>query len=424
TSSRPTRSQPGHRSRTPPPKRLRRCTAVRRALRHEESRRQLPAWLQHSVTVAKTFESVPDRLREFFASNSVKYPTPDGPKMRLPAKQQQMQFDGQSAGRAPARSTAAQCRPLIGGGRAGTVIEFLHSYEKSPALDELANLRNGAEFGPDALEGAPPGVEEGAAGRSKHVAFQTESAAESQADAAVKQDGDFKVPLAAPPNFSATLANLRSVAKSSLSPSPSPSATPKPTPASPSNPFSTISAFAISAFAGMCPNFGLTLQQALGQERTVQIPVGPGRVPNPRGGVDRLLWPAGRGFPSPPLGSPRQVVARASGRRTAAAFGLGRLIRTPDRARYEQVPEEDDDLDGAALRPPAKRLKTRRVLPPPASFDALVKLRCARRPASAAYRHRSCMPSRGLPGTAGFTDASGTRAKCDYIMLRHGCWPL
>ncbi|PAA58021.1 hypothetical protein BOX15_Mlig027287g1 [Macrostomum lignano] len=402
----------------------------------EESRRQLPAWLQHSVTVAKTFESVPDRLREFFASNSVKYPTPDGPKMRLPAKQQQMQFDGQSAaafefGSAATHQLKAQAgagpvygssvSPLIGGGRAGTVIEFLHSYEKSPALDELANLYCSADSNKENAnaksslgerlrlheeemaqnsvqtpsESASSRVEEGAAGRSKHVAFQTESAAESQADAAaaVKQDGDFKVPLAAPPNSRRRLRISGSVAKSSLSPSPSPSATPKPTPASPSNPFSKPSPPSPDV-----SELRLTLQQALGQGERCRFRSALAEYKS-SGGVDRLIGRLAEIFQA------AARVASAGGPRGEPAavrqllFGLGRLIRTPDRARYEQcrerlaeaaadglakavaaitgggavladqstaaskakvddLDEGEDDDDGAALRPPAKRLKS------------------------------------------------------------------
>uniref|UniRef100_A0A1I8IUR6 Regulator of telomere elongation helicase 1 homolog n=1 Tax=Macrostomum lignano TaxID=282301 RepID=A0A1I8IUR6_9PLAT len=357
----------------------------------EESRRQLPAWLQHSVTVAKTFESVPDRLREFFASNSVKYPTPDGPKMRLPAKQQQMQFDGQSAaafefGSAATHQLKAQAgagpvygssvSPLIGGGRAGTE-EMAQNSVQTPS------------------ESASSRVEEGAAGRSKHVAFQTESAAESQADAAaaVKQDGDFKVPLAAPPNSRRRLRISGSVAKSSLSPSPSPSATPKPTPASPSNPFSKPSPPSPDV-----SELRLTLQQALGQGERCRFRSALAEYKS-SGGVDRLIGRLAEIFQA------AARVASAGGPRGEPAavrqllFGLGRLIRTPDRARYEQcrerlaeaaadglakavaaitgggavladqstaaskakvddLDEGEDDDDGAALRPPAKRLKS------------------------------------------------------------------
>uniref|UniRef100_A0A1I8FGZ6 HELICc2 domain-containing protein n=1 Tax=Macrostomum lignano TaxID=282301 RepID=A0A1I8FGZ6_9PLAT len=332
-----------------------------------------------------------------FASNSVKYPTPDGPKMRLPAKQQQMQFDGQSA--AAFEFGSAATHQLKAQAGAGPVYAAQRKWRRIRSRRLRERL----------LQGRGKAL----AGRSKHVAFQTESAAESQADAAaaVKQDGDFKVPLAARQILGDACESPAPSRNPRCHPSPSPSATPKPTPglafksvSKPSPPSPDVS------------ELRLTLQQALGQGERCRFRSAPAEYKSSGG--------------SGPRGEPAAV--------RQLLFGLGRLIRTPDRARYEQCRERlaEAAADGLAKAVAAitgggavladqstagltqqSHNRNSAVLPPPASVDALVNSVC-QTACSGAYRHPQ-LHGHVAYGTAGFRMRADA-GQMDYIMFRMG----
>uniref|UniRef100_A0A1I8JRN3 HELICc2 domain-containing protein n=1 Tax=Macrostomum lignano TaxID=282301 RepID=A0A1I8JRN3_9PLAT len=181
----------------------------------EESRRQLPAWLQHSVvTVAQNMaENAPAGQA---TADAVRRPVGRPPFEFGSAATHQLKAQ---AGAGPVYGSSVS--PLIGGGRAGTVIEFLHTATRNGAQNSVQTPSEERLL--QASRKALPAVRStGSPSRRSPPPSLKPTPPPLSSKTAISKCRSRRRQI-----LSATLANLRSVAKSSLSPSPSPSATPK-----------------------------------------------------------------------------------------------------------------------------------------------------------------------------------------------------
>uniref|UniRef100_A0A1I8FQJ6 HELICc2 domain-containing protein n=1 Tax=Macrostomum lignano TaxID=282301 RepID=A0A1I8FQJ6_9PLAT len=395
----------------------------------QESGASLPAWLQHSVTVAKTFESVPDRLREFFASNSRQI-SDRGWAENAPAGQatKQMQFDGQSArprfefgllpqthqlkaqaGAGPVYGSSVS--PLIGGGRAGTVIEFLRTATEEMAQNSVQTPSDGRllqgrgrRCRPFEARRLPDGVRRRVSSRRR---CQARRRFQSAARCAAQILGDAANLRLRREILAVTIRRRRRRRQ-------------KPTPASPSNPFSKPSPPSpdLSAKANGADSGRPLAEYKSSAELTVCLAGWP-RFSKPPLGVASAGW--SRGEPA----AVRQLL-----------FGLGRLNPDAGQGPYEQCRER---LAEAALMGWPRRSPPSREAARVSSNGPRCKLVVRRRSACAkltqrdgeAIRQRQLRrrPKPMIASAAAWSlwptapPASRMRAdagQMDYIMFSHG----
>uniref|UniRef100_A0A1I8F677 PARP-type domain-containing protein n=1 Tax=Macrostomum lignano TaxID=282301 RepID=A0A1I8F677_9PLAT len=375
-------------------------------------------------------------------------------------------------------------------------------HQKSPALDELANLYCSARQQQGECEcQVQLGRETAAARRGNGAEFGVQTPSESASSrrrgrrcrpfearrlpdgvrrrvssrrraAAVKQDGDFKVPARGAAQILGDACESPAPSRNPrCHPSPSPSATPKPTPASPSNPFFK----AISASPDVS-ELRLTLQQALGQGERCRFRSALAEYKS-SGGVDRLIGRLAEIFQAAAR-SPRQVVRAASrppygscwpamssavsawpkaaadglAKAVAAITGGGAVLADQSTAAskakgVKQCPRcklvvrrrslrKLTQRDGEAIRSGAAEEAAKAndfdstvahnrnsaVLPPPASVDALVNSVC-QTACSGAYRHPQ-LHGHVAYGTPPASGCERTRAKWTTSCFAWECWPL